>query len=57
MGDVLVGVFVIDAEGAMGMSPLGCLSLKLKMLWGCLCRGLWHDLVYVDSMEHFIDYG
>ena len=40
-GDVSIGVFNIDAKGAMGMSLLG-LSLMLKLLWGCLRRGVCH---------------
>ena len=33
-GDVSVRVFVIEIEDAVGMSPSGCLSLTLKVLWG-----------------------
>ena len=41
-GDVSDGVFVIEIEGAVGMSPSGCLSFKLKVPRGCLCQGVCH---------------
>ena len=34
LGDVSIRVFVIEIEGAVGTSLSGCLSLKLKVLWG-----------------------